>query len=144
MENASKALIIAGAILIAILLISVGILVMNSMNKPIDQATSEGSSMSAQMFNSKFITYFGNKVSARQVRSLLQAVIINNSGKAERSKAITVVFRKIDSSNGSFAPSANSGHLWKPSTLESMCNLILNNKYYNVRNSTGCNLDRQN
>ena len=41
MENASKALIIAGAILIAILLISVGILVMNSVNKPIDEAANE-------------------------------------------------------------------------------------------------------
>ena len=55
MENASKALIIAGASLVSILLISVGILVMNSMNKPIEQAGREADSQSAQIFNSQFV-----------------------------------------------------------------------------------------
>ena len=41
MENASKALIIAGAILVSILLISVGVLVMQSMNPMTEQAQSQ-------------------------------------------------------------------------------------------------------
>ena len=51
MENASKALIIAGAILISILLISVGILVMNSTGNVTDQVKTSSDSMSIQTFN---------------------------------------------------------------------------------------------
>ena len=78
MENASKALIIAGAILIAILLISVGIMVMNSMNKPLDQASQEAASQAAQMYNSKFTGYAGTKKTAIEVKQLLTIVQANN------------------------------------------------------------------
>ncbi len=45
MENASKALIIAGAILISILLISLGIIMFNSSKGTTDQATSTANAM---------------------------------------------------------------------------------------------------
>ena len=77
MENASKALIIAGAILIAILLISVGIIVMNNTNKPIDAAAEESKSQAAQIFNSKFESYVGTNKSASEVKSLINAVASN-------------------------------------------------------------------
>ena len=91
MENASKALIIAGAILIAILLISVGILVMNSMNKPIDQSSSEATSQAAQMFNSKFTVYEGKGKSAQDVKGLIQTVIANN--KSDTNHQIRIRFK---------------------------------------------------
>ena len=71
MENASKALIIAGAILIAILLISVGIMVMNSMNKPLDVAASEADSQAVQMYNSKFAVYEGRNKDPYTARQAL-------------------------------------------------------------------------
>ena len=74
MENASKALIIAGAILIAILLISVGILVMNSMNKPIDQAQSEADSQAVRIFNAKFESYLGGGQSASSTKYVMSLV----------------------------------------------------------------------
>lgn len=46
MENASKALIIAGAVLISILLISVGILLMNSSNDMSGTASNLSNGMS--------------------------------------------------------------------------------------------------
>ena len=70
MENASKALIIAGAILIAILLVSIGIIVMNSINSPLFQAEDEGQIMSAQMYNSRFTTYVGEQKGTK-VKELL-------------------------------------------------------------------------
>ena len=79
MENASKALIIAGAILIAILLISVGIFVLNSMNKPIDQVSQASDSQAVQMFNSKFINYSGQIKTVSEIKSLVMLVIANNS-----------------------------------------------------------------
>ena len=59
MENASKALIIAGAILLSILLISLGIAIFSQAQTVID-----GSGMSdaeVQAFNSKFEKYQGAK-----------------------------------------------------------------------------------
>ena len=42
MENASKALVIAGAVLVAILLIAFGMIMINSARTPIDEAAGQG------------------------------------------------------------------------------------------------------
>ena len=94
MENASKALIIAGAILIAIILITVGIVVMNSMNSPIDNADKEIKSQTAQMFNKKFEKYAGEGKTAEQVKELMMLV---NSNLASNHK---VGFLKPNSGPG--------------------------------------------
>ena len=74
MENSSKALIIAGAILIAILLISVGMIVMNSAGKPIDEVKNEGKSQAAQIFNSSLTKYAGKNKTPQETRGLLQTI----------------------------------------------------------------------
>lgn len=51
MENASKALIIAGAVLISILLITVGIVLMNKSSDVSDQAATASNQMSNAMSN---------------------------------------------------------------------------------------------
>lgn len=74
MENASKALIIAGAVLISILLISVGVLIMNSVD-PMTEATGQQSeSMAIQTFNAQFTQYEGDDVPGSQVRTLISTV----------------------------------------------------------------------
>jgi hypothetical protein len=78
MENASKALIIAGAILISILLISVGIMVFNSINQPLEEAKGQGSSQAAQIFNSRFTKYEGRQ-SAANARTLIQEINASNA-----------------------------------------------------------------
>ena len=77
MENASKALIIAGAILISILLIAVAMIVMNSINNPIQQATDQATSQAIEMFNAKFTGYAGQQSSA-SVKSLMTSIASNN------------------------------------------------------------------
>jgi len=79
MENASKALIIAGAILISILLISVGIMIMNSAGDITDQAGAQTDSMALQSFNAQFTAYEGSGKSASQIRSLISAVNASNA-----------------------------------------------------------------
>lgn len=87
MENASKALIIAGAILISILLISVGIIVMNSINDPIDQAGDQATSQAIEMFNSKFTGYAGiQKASA--VKALMTSVASSNGTNSDHNIAV--------------------------------------------------------
>ena len=73
MENASKALIIAGAILLAILIISLGILIYNQASGVVNNnAMSE---VETQNFNQKFTQYEGNSVRGTTVRALYQAVL---------------------------------------------------------------------
>lgn len=79
MENASKALIIAGAILISILLISVGILVMNSTSGMQDEMLSQMDQAQKQSFNAGFTTYSGTNKTASDVRSLYNQVNSSNA-----------------------------------------------------------------
>lgn len=89
MENASKALIIAGAILISILLISVGVLIMNSTSGVTGGMDSSAKAMEMQSFNSQFTSYAGNGIAASQVRSLVSAVISSNATNDNHSISVT-------------------------------------------------------
>ena len=76
MENASKALIIAGAILLAILIISLGIMIYNQASGVVNNnAMSE---VDISSFNQKFEQYTGTNVRGAQVNSLLSQIQTNN------------------------------------------------------------------
>lgn len=81
MENASKALIIAGAILIAILLIGIGVGLINALNNPMDTATDQMASQTKQMVNSKFEGYVG-KQSGANIISLISEIRSYNTSNA--------------------------------------------------------------
>lgn len=85
MENASKALLIAGAILIVILLIAVGMLVYSKSRDVIDAGVTQMSSAEIQMFNAQFTNYEGiqNETSTK----LLIQTILNNNLNYERVNA---------------------------------------------------------
>ena len=77
MENASKALIIAGSILIAIMIISLGIYIF----KQYSSFAKENADLSEQeisAFNSKITSYLGEGISGSQVNALLQYCLANN------------------------------------------------------------------
>ena len=76
MENASKALIIAGAILISIVIISFGIIIINNVRGNITGANVNEAD--TQAFNSKFQSYVGSGKTAAQIEQLIQAVMTNN------------------------------------------------------------------
>jgi len=97
MENASKALLIAAAILIAIILISLGLIVINQGRTAVDEAGTEISDVAMQAFNAKFTPYIGKNISGSQVRSLIDAVNANNSvNAADTSKVIYVQYPSPD------------------------------------------------
>ena len=79
MENASKALIIAGAILLAILLISLGIMVYNQAKGTVNDA--DLSAEEVQTFNTKFTSYGGTQ-SGTKINSLMDAVAANNGSSS--------------------------------------------------------------
>lgn len=75
MENASKALIIAGAILLAILIISLGIMIFSQAQDTINN--SGMSKAEIQSFNSQFTKYEGTQKGSN-VKSLIQEVNSSN------------------------------------------------------------------
>ncbi len=87
MENASKALIIAGAILLAILLISLGIMIFNQAQ---DTVTNSGmTEAELTSFNNKFLKYEGDQKGS-MVKSMIQDVKSSNANASDGHK-VTVV-----------------------------------------------------
>ena len=80
MENASKALIIAGAILLSILIITLGLIVYNQAREAVKNVNL--SEQEIEVFNQKFSSYEGNNVSGTQVNNLIQAVSSSNIAAA--------------------------------------------------------------
>lgn len=78
MENATKALIIAGAILVSILIISIGIVIVNAGKEVEGVATGKMEAQAVQAFNATFMDYAGEQRGS-SVRTLLQAIVANNA-----------------------------------------------------------------
>ncbi len=76
MENASKALIIAGAILISIMIIGLGVVILNNVSDVIKGANVD--TEAAQANNEKFVSSFGENLSASEVKSLINTIRANN------------------------------------------------------------------
>ena len=77
MENASKALIIAGAILLSIVLITLGVVIIGRGQEAIDQTNIDDQVVST--WNQKFTQYAGNSVSGTSVNVLINAVLSANA-----------------------------------------------------------------
>lgn len=82
MENASKALIVAGAILIAILLISVSIMVINSTDNITSSVGDKMSIQEVEAFNSQFTSYSGEQKGS-SIRTLMNEVSASNAQYAQ-------------------------------------------------------------
>ena len=89
MENASKALIIAGSVLIAILVISLGLLIFKSTSGTTAQTQDLGKTLEVQQFNSQFLKYCGDSVKGSQVRTLCEVIITHNAN-SENSKKVKI------------------------------------------------------
>jgi len=89
MENASKALIIAGAILISIVLVSVGVIVVQSLNP--DSAVEEMTKQEVETFNSKFDRSIGDNKLGSVARSLISTVMTNNANTDDSNKVSVIL-----------------------------------------------------
>lgn len=83
MENASKALIMAGSILIALIIISLGVMIFKNYSNSVKNNTSLDKQTIAA-FNRRIDPYIGDNKSASQVNTLRDiAISINNNAKVE-------------------------------------------------------------
>ena len=91
MENASKALLIAGAILICILLIAVAMYIYNSANATIKSAGSKMSQQEKDIYNANIQSYVNNGVKGSEIKSMIDSIISQNqSNVGEEGKFIGV------------------------------------------------------
>ena len=79
MDNASKALIMAGAILIAVALVGVGVYLYSSAASQVDNASSQLSAAEIQLKNSEFEQFEGSSVRGTEVIQLVRKVNAFNS-----------------------------------------------------------------
>ena len=83
MENASKALLIAGAILIAILLIGIAMMVFGNINGIVGIAGQQVDNFEIQGFNRQFEQYAGENVSGSNVKTLITNINSSNATYAD-------------------------------------------------------------
>ena len=102
MENASKALIIAGAILLSILLISLGIMIFNQASNTVSNSGMTEAEITA--FNNKFLKYEG-KQTGTMVKSMIQEVIASNANDGAGRK---VKVKTSSADTGTTTPSTSA------------------------------------
>lgn len=111
MENASKALIIAGAILLSILIIAIGMFIYTSSQSTINDSLTQMSTQEIEAFNSQF-TIYGGKQTGSKLKSLMGTLIANaNTYRDEPAKLPQVIIGQIDNANSKncTTPKVNNG-----------------------------------
>ena len=129
MENASKALIIAGAILLAIAIIGIGMFVYQSVSDTIAGAA-DMSKQQIDAYNGEFTTYAGPKQGGSQVKALCESVKNHNLAANDVSKLISVVSGKAKDPKP--APSKEGEKGTSTTDINKIKDTILSGKTYNV------------
>lgn len=94
MENATKALLIAAAVLVAILIISLGLVVYNMAAETVNNSANL-SEYEIQSFNEKFTKYLGDNVSGTTVNAMINTVFNHNLAQEQdnAAKKVTVIVK---------------------------------------------------
>lgn len=144
MENATKALLIAAAVLVAVLIISLGIVVYTKASEAVEGAGNL-SEYQIQQFNEKFYKYQGENKSGSEVNALLQTVLNHNNTQDTDDTCVEVKFDNgydhdgIEAKNSitSIPEKVNTGSRFKVvCTIDSNSKLI-NKITVTLKNSSG-------
>lgn len=98
MENATKALLIAAAVLITILIISLGVVIYNKASE--SMGSMDMSAQEAQAFNDQFLKYNGTGKRGAEVNALLNTVLNNNMSEVQKNGATSEKIVSITGSSG--------------------------------------------
>ena len=90
MENATKALLIAAAVLIVIIIISLGVYVVGMGNDQMQQGEQALSDLEINSFNATYQNYEGTSVAGSRVNSLLKTVFNHNLTESDETRKITI------------------------------------------------------
>jgi len=89
MDNASKALIIAGAVLIAVMLVSLGVLIYNQANQIVQEQSVQMQGLSVSGFNNLFSVYYGTNKNSATVKSLVEQASSTNRTSEDHEVTVT-------------------------------------------------------
>lgn len=130
MENASKALIIAGAILISILIIAIGMYIYTNSQASITNATSQMSTQEKAAFNQTWTTYEGQQSGSNCKTLIAQILSSNTTNINEADKLIDLEYQaKKDGEVVTIEPDVNET---KASDMSAAKNAIDSRHTYKV------------
>lgn len=143
MENASKALIIAGAILLSILIIAIGMYIYNSSTNSITNAASQISQQDIQAFNNQFTMYEGRQVgtNVKALITTIASICKENIDEATRLPDLVcnpkggdtdITIATIVGGKAGNAVKATSGELKIQTELNKVRTKIESRHYYNI------------
>lgn len=137
MENASKALIIAGAILLSILIIALGIFIFNQARGAINTNTLDSTEIAT--FNDPITQYTGESVLGSSVRSLVTKLASDanvNSGAGERLPSVHLIpiagQQQLDATGGDTAAASDTALAQYVTELQAINAAVTNRHYYEV------------
>ena len=110
MENATKALLIAAAVLVAILIISLGLAVYNKASNATDSADLSGAEIQAQ--NEKFLKYDGKNKRGSEVNALLETVLNSNLTSNSEGAKVTIESSAVTLGSNSITKKADTSKLY--------------------------------
>lgn len=129
MENASKALIIAGAILLSIAIIGVGMFVYNGVK---DTITGAGDMTTEEIaaYNQEFTMYRGDNVRGSSVKALIERVSTHNLGAKDASELIILTTSEVAAEVP--APTDEKASGTSATDINNILKTILSGKTYKV------------
>ena len=130
MENASKALIIAGAILLAIAIIGIGMYVYNNAQEAVS-----GTDMSQEQvatYNEQFTRYVGN-IRGSRAKTLCTTINNHNLAATDASELIVLTFGEDLNDNQEFdSPTDDAASGTTPADITTVSKQILSGRTYTV------------
>ena len=91
MDNASKALLMAGSVLVAVLIISLGVCLFQSGSIVLNGTTDDFLTQAVTNYNQRYVNFIGGDISSSNTRSLMNSINKHNNNKEEVS-----TYGKID------------------------------------------------
>ena len=138
MENASKALIIAGSLLLAIIIIGMSVFVFNLAKDPVSKSVDNMSSEERKFFNSKFQKYEAGRISGLETKALVNIAMQNANhqlslNEKPRIPEISIQYKGtlVLSLNRSDISSISNAEDFK-SVFQNMLNKINNNSFFSI------------
>lgn len=125
MENASKALIIAGSILVSIVIITLGVMIVSNVRETI-QKSSSLSEQEIATYNDPYQAYIGTR-SGTQARNLCDLVKNHNNANID-DETRQIVVQTSDASTVTTAPTKQV----EPSSIDAIRTTLKSGKTYTI------------
>ena len=99
MENASKAILIAGAILLVLALIGIAVVVVNNMENTSEDLLVGLDKNEMMLHNNKFLNYEENQLSGSDVKDCISKVLKHNNDNLEDELTMKIFINNVETIN---------------------------------------------